>query len=98
MKLTRLVCFASLFAATAAGSFAYIITSYQMVLGNPSGAGTSASNYLIQRPQYALGYTSSTGIPKWAARSLTSGDQATGRHDGNFITDTPLPPGMKLPF
>eukprot|EP01036_Dinobryon_divergens_P031879 gene31879-41365_t len=95
MKLTRLVCFASLFAATAAGSFAYIITSYQMVLGNPSGAGTSASNYLIQRPQYALGYTSSTGIPKWVAWSLTSGDQGSGRYDGNFITDTSLPAGMK---
>jgi endonuclease G len=95
MKLPRLASLACLFAATAAGSFAHIITSYQMVLGNPSGAGTSTSNYLIQRPQYALGYTSSTGIPKWVAWSLTSGDQGSGRYDGNFITDTSLPAGMK---
>ena len=54
-----------------------------MVLGNPSGAGTSASNYLIQRPQYALGYVSSSGIPKWVSWSLTSGDQ--GREQGGQL-------------
>lgn len=95
MKMIRLACLLPLVAVTAASSFAYIITSYQMVLGNPSGAGTSASNYLIQRPQYALGYVSSTGIPKWVCWSLTSGDQGSGRYDGNFITDTSLPAGMK---
>jgi endonuclease G len=95
MKLLRASCLVSFFAVTAAASFGHIITSYQMVLGNPSGAGTSSSNYLIQRPQYALGYTSSTGIPKWVSWSLTSGDQGSGRYDGNFITDTSLPTGMK---
>lgn len=95
MKLTRLACLVSLLAASAASSFGFIITSYQMVLGNPSSAGTSASNYLIQRPQYALGYVSSSGTPKWVSWSLTSADQGTGRYDGNFITDTSLPAGMK---
>jgi DNA/RNA endonuclease G (NUC1) len=94
MKLTRLVGFGFLVAATAASSFAYIIQSYQMVLGNPSGAGTGATNYLIQRPQYAVGYSDTTRIPKWSAWSLTSGDQGSGRYDGNFITDTSLPAGM----
>ena len=95
IKLTRFAGVVCLVAASAASSFGYIITSYQMVLGNPSGAGTSASNYLIQRPQYALGYVSSSGIPKWVSWSLTSGDQGTGRYSGNFITDTSLPAGMK---
>lgn len=95
MKFVRCAGFAFLGVAAAASSFAYIITSYQMVLGNPSGAGSGSSNYLIQRPQYALGYVSSTGIPKWVAWSLTSGDQGSGRYDGNFITDTSLPAGMK---
>ena len=95
MNLIRLACVASFVAAAAASSSAYIITSYQMVLGNPSGAGTSASNYLIQRPQYALGYVSASGIPRWVSWSLTSGDQGSGRYDGNFITDTSLPAGMK---
>ncbi len=95
MKLLRIVSVATIVAATAASASAYIITSYQMVLGNPSSAGTSASNYLIQRPQYALGYVSANGIPRWVAWSLTSGDQGSGRYDGNFITDTSLPAGMK---
>lgn len=95
MKLVRLACLVTLVAASAASSFAHIITSYQMVLGNPSGAGTAASNYLIQRPQYALGYASDPGIPKWVCWSLTSGDLGSGRYDGNFITDTSLPAGMK---
>jgi endonuclease G, mitochondrial len=94
-KRMRLAILACLVAATAASSFGYIITSYQMVLGNPSGAGTGAENYLKQLPQYALGYQSSAGIPKWVAWSLTTGDQGTGRYDGNFITDTSLPAGMK---
>lgn len=95
MKLSRFVCFVSLVAATAASSFGYIITSYQMVLGNPSSAGTGTTNYLIQRPQYALAYNTTPGTPKWVAWSLTSGDQGSGRYSGNFVTDTTLPSGMK---
>lgn len=95
MKLVRSVCLATLAVATAVSCLAYINTSYQMPLGNPSNAGTSTSNYLIKRPQYALAYTSSAGIPKWVSWSLTSGDQGSGRYDGNFITDTSLPAGMK---
>lgn len=95
MKLVRLASLACLLAATAASSFGFIITNFQMVLGNPSNAGTSASNYRIQRPQYALGYVSSSGIPRWVCWSLSSSDLGTGRYDGNFITDTSLPSGMK---
>lgn len=95
MKLIRCVSSAFLAVAVATFSFGYIITNYQMPLGNPSGAGTGAENYLKQLPQYALGYQSSTGIPKWVSWSLTSGDQGSGRYDGNFITDTSLPAGMK---
>lgn len=94
-KSMRFACLVCLVAVSTASSFAYIITSYQMVLGNPSSAGTAAENYLKQLPQYALGYQSSKGIPRWVSWSLTSGDQGSGRYDGNFITDTSLPAGMK---
>lgn len=95
MNLPRLALVSTLIAALSAPVFATIGTSYQLVLGNPSAAGSSASNYLIQRPQYAVGYVSANGTPKWSSWSLTSADQGSGRFSGNFITDTSLPAGMK---
>jgi len=95
MKLRTFSLVGVLIAACAAPLFATIGTSAQMVLGNPSSAGSTSGNYLIQRPQYALGYVSNNGTPKWVSWSLTSADQGSGRYDGNFITDTSLPAGMK---
>ena len=41
-----------------------------LTLGNPSGATTDEalpSNYLLQKPQYALSYHRDRGIPNWVS-------------------------------
>jgi endonuclease G len=66
-----------------------------LTLGNPSGATTSISNetnYLIQRPQYALSYHRYNGIPNWVSWHLDLGDLGSvGRSD--FQPDNSLPSG-----
>jgi endonuclease G, mitochondrial len=69
-----------------------------LLMGNPSQATTSpgnAENYLIVRPQYALSYSKSKGIPNWVSWQLNAswlGD--TGRV-GKFAPDEDLPAGWE---
>lgn len=69
-----------------------------LLMGNPSQATTSpgnAENYLITRPQYALSYSKSKGIPNWVSWELNAswlGD--TGRV-GKFAPDEDLPAGWE---
>lgn len=72
------------------------LASIQMLLGNPSAATSdikNPNNYLIQRPQYALGYNRDKAIPNWVAWHLGPADLGDSGRSDNFLTDTSLPTG-----
>ncbi len=70
--------------------------SVHLTMGNPSGATTSianTTNYLMEKPQYALSYHRDNGRPNWTAWHLdTSWIGSTPRQD-DFRADTTLPVG-----
>ncbi len=70
--------------------------SVHLTMGNPSGATTSiaqTTNYLMEKPQYALSYHRDNGRPNWTAWHLdTSWLGSTPRQD-DFRADTTLPAG-----
>jgi DNA/RNA endonuclease G (NUC1) len=75
---------------------AIIGTSYQMQLGNPSGASADTNNhdhYLIQRTVEAIDYSDNLGEPNWASWDLTAIDVGTNARS-SFITNTNLPPNF----
>ncbi len=71
-------------------------SSVHLTMGNPSGATTSiaqTTNYLMEKPQYALSYHRDNGRPNWTAWHLdTSWIGSTPRQD-DFRADTTLPVG-----
>lgn len=70
--------------------------SVHLTMGNPSGATASIgnpTNYLMEKPQYALSYHRDNGRPNWTAWHLdTSWLGSTPRQD-DFRADTTLPAG-----
>ncbi len=71
-------------------------TNVHLTMGNPSGAtGNIAvpTNYLMEKPQYALAYHRDNGRPNWVSWHLdTSWLGSTPRQD-DFRPDTTLPAG-----
>lgn len=70
--------------------------SVHMAMGNPSGAATDTGqleNFLIARPQYALGYRCGDGIARWAAWRLVAADMGDAPRTSNFRQDPTLPLG-----
>lgn len=71
--------------------------SLQLQLGNPSNATTSPTdtkNFLLSRPQYALGYNNATREPNWAGWNLTTADTGSSGRSSDFFQDTTLPAGF----
>jgi endonuclease G len=67
-----------------------------MLMGNPSGAVTSTSsptNYLLVRPQYAVGYNRDQGKPIWLSWHLSAADLGSTPRQDDFRADTDLPSG-----
>ena len=76
---------------------ATIGVSFQMQLGNPSGATADPGNhhhYLIQRAVEALDYSDTLGEPVWASWDLTAGDVGNASRSSTYFPDTNLPPAF----
>ncbi|WP_192822490.1 DNA/RNA non-specific endonuclease [Rufibacter sp. LB8] len=62
-----------------------------LALGNPSGAGTSYSNYLVSKPQFVMSYNSYRGTPNWVSWHLSSAWVGSTPRQDDFRADTSLP-------
>jgi endonuclease G, mitochondrial len=62
-----------------------------MAMGNPSGAGTSYSNYLINKSQYSMSYNSYRGTPNWVSWHLSSAWLGSTPRQDDFRADNSLP-------
>jgi endonuclease G len=71
-------------------------TSEHLAMGNSSGAVPDAampSNYLIEKPQYALSYNRDRGIPNWVSWHLDDSWLGTVERQDDFRGDASLPEG-----
>ena len=62
-----------------------------MAMGNPSGAGTSYSNYLINKSQFSMSYNSYRGTPSWVSWHLSSAWLGSTPRQDDFRADNSLP-------
>ncbi|MFD2244737.1 DNA/RNA non-specific endonuclease [Pontibacter ruber] len=62
-----------------------------MAMGNPSSAGTSYSNYLINKAQYSMSYNSYRGTPNWVSWHLSSAWLGSTPRQDDFRADNSLP-------
>lgn len=62
-----------------------------MAMGNPSGANTSYSNYLINKSQYSMSYNSYRGTPNWVSWHLSSAWLGSTPRQDDFRADNSLP-------
>ncbi|MEJ8801815.1 DNA/RNA non-specific endonuclease [Pontibacter sp. H249] len=62
-----------------------------LAMGNPSGAGTSYSNYLVTKSQYAMSYNSYRGTPNWVSWHLSSAWLGSAPRQDDFRADNSLP-------
>lgn len=66
-----------------------------LLLGNPSGAGTDPNNYLLTRPQYTLSYNRSNGEANWVSWHVDKSDLGPAKR-GTFHPDPLLPPDWQI--
>lgn len=62
-----------------------------LAMGNPSGANTSYSNYLVSKTQYAMSYNSYRGTPNWVSWHLSSAWLGSAPRQDDFRADNSLP-------
>jgi len=67
-----------------------------LMLGNPSGATTSTSNYtnfLMVRTYYTLSYHRDRGTPNWVSWHIQASDLGSSDRQNDFRADATLPSG-----
>lgn len=67
-----------------------------LLMGNPSNATTSVSNYtnyLMVKTYYALSYHRDRGIPNWVSWHIKSSDMGSAARQNDFRADATLPSG-----
>jgi endonuclease G len=70
--------------------------SEHLVMGNPSNAVVDVNqptNYLLDKPQYAVSYHRDRGIPNWVSWHLDSTWLGSAPRQNDFRADTTLPAG-----
>jgi endonuclease G len=71
-------------------------SSVHLTMGNPSGATVNIAaptNYLMEKPQYALSYHRDNGRPNWVAWHLATSWLGSAARQDDFRADTSLPAG-----
>ncbi|MBX7222980.1 MAG: DNA/RNA non-specific endonuclease [Blastocatellia bacterium] len=71
-------------------------SSVHMAMGNPSAATTDVSvmtNYLMEKPQYALSYNNTRRCANWVSWHLDSTDIGSTPRQDDFRPDSTLPAG-----
>jgi endonuclease G len=82
------------FAVTDFGVAQPSLDNSHLALGNPSGAATDISmptNYLLDKPQYALSYHRDQGKPNWVSWHLDLSDRGSQDRVDDFRADPTLP-------
>jgi endonuclease G len=73
-----------------------VSTGVHLTMGNPSGALADANfptNYLMEKPQYAMSYHRDDGRPNWVAWHLDATWLGSTARQDDFRADTTLPSG-----
>jgi endonuclease G len=71
-------------------------SSVHLTMGNPSGATTNVgapTNYLMEKPQYAMSYHRDNGRPNWVSWHLDPSWLGSTPRQDDFRADTSLPAG-----
>jgi endonuclease G, mitochondrial len=71
-------------------------TSEHLTMGNPSNAVVDVNvpnNYLLDKPQYAVGYSRDNGRPNWVSWHLDPSWLGSAPRQDDFRNDTTLPAG-----
>ncbi|GAA3510613.1 hypothetical protein GCM10022393_25170 [Aquimarina addita] len=65
-----------------------------LTFGNPSDAGTSATNYFLSKPDYTLSYNNDKGTANWVSWHLSTAWTGDEPRCNCFKSDTSLPSGF----
>ncbi|WGV23663.1 DNA/RNA non-specific endonuclease [Halotia branconii] len=68
-------------------------SSVHLRMGNPSNAGSSYSNRLLSKSQYAVSYNCYRGTPNWVSWQLNRSWLGSAPRQDDFRPDTTLPSG-----